>query len=195
MQRNKCNLIHFSIKKLILISASVFLIFLSYQLLDEIYHWNLKNVLLLVTYAFLINLYITGIFAFAGFALPTYKLMSNSYYYVKNRQLLENLYKRMGVAVFRKFLLITFWYNIKQRKNYFSGKRTGLENFSIETKTSEFGHFGAFIIVLIVSLYFIYLQYYLLFVITSVINVLFNFYPVILQRYHRMRIQSIIHKL
>lgn len=56
---------------------------------------------------------------------------------------------------------------------------------------SEFGHLIPFLILSIVSIYLLMVGLSKLAVFTLLINVIGNFYPIILQRHHRMRIQLI----
>ncbi len=63
----------------------------------------------MVFVAFLVNLFVTGVFAFPGFVFPTHRLLGKSYYKLRNTKLLQRIYRIMGVSVFRKLLLVLFW--------------------------------------------------------------------------------------
>ena len=141
-----------------------------------------------MVFAFLINLYITGIFAFAGFALPTQKLMPSNYYKIQNPKRLKNWYQKLGVENFRKFLLATFWKNEERHKRFFDGTAKGIEVFSIQTKKAEFGHLIPFVLISVLCIFLIKTQMWYLIGVTMIINIFFNFYPIILQRHHRTRI-------
>lgn len=60
-----------------------------------------------------------------------------------------------------------------------------------QTKQSEFGHLGAFVVIVILSVILLVHGYIFLVVMVTLINILGNVYPVILQRFHRMRIEKI----
>jgi len=61
------------IKKTLLSVASIFLIWQSYDLLTHLDKLEINSWGLIIFIAWIINLYITGIFAFSGFAFPTQK--------------------------------------------------------------------------------------------------------------------------
>ena len=108
---------------------------------------------LIIVVAWLLNLFITGIFAFAGFAFPTQKLLPNAYYQIYQPQTLVKAYKFLGVELFRKMLLATLWKSKKQRKKYFNGKKNGIENLIEQSMKSEFGHLIPFLLISLISIY------------------------------------------
>lgn len=142
--------------------------------------------------AFLLTLFITGIFAFPGFVYPTHKLVPASYYRIRRPKRLNRIYRVLGIHYFRYLLLLFFWGHKKNRKKYFDGTRSGLKNFVFQSKQSEFGHLAALLSIFILSLTLLYYQYYKIVLIVSVINLIGNFYPILLQRYHRIRIDKIL---
>ena len=182
------------IKKIILSLASIFLIWQSYDLLIILDKLEMDSWGFLFFIAFLINLYITGIFAFTGFAFPTQKLLPTSHYKVNNPKRLKKTYKVLKVNVFRKMLLATFWKSKKQRSKYFNGKKDGIANLEEQSMKSEFGHLIPFIIICIISIYLFVIGAIVLGIFTLLINLIANLYPIILQRHHRMRIE-ILRKL
>lgn len=182
------------IKKIILSLASIFLIWQSYDLLIILDKLEMDSWGFLFFIAFLINLYITGIFAFAGFAFPTQKLLPTSYYKVNNPKKLKKTYKVLKVNVFRKMLLATFWKSKKQQSKYFNGKKDGIANLEEQSMKSEFGHLIPFIIICVISIYLFVIGAIVLGIFTLLINLIANLYPIILQRHHRMRIE-ILRKL
>jgi hypothetical protein len=179
------------IKKAFLSIASLFLVWQSYGLLILLDQLDLDAIGVLIFIAWLINLFITGIFAFAGFAWPTQKAMPESYYKVKQPRRFKRLYKLLKVEWFRKALLATLWRSKKQRAKHFDGKRSGIDNLIEQSKKSEFGHLIPFVIVCLVSVYMVVLGQYTLSILTLLINIIGNLYPILLQRHHRMRIQLI----
>lgn len=183
------------IKKALFIIFSIFLTYQSYKLIvviDEVSNSSWANSIM---FALLFNLFITGIFAFLGFALPTQKILPNSYYEIKNSKKLTFIYNVFKVDWFRNFLLLTFWKNKKQRRKYFNGKLNGIRNFIVQTKKSEFGHLLPFVFILILSAFLFLKGLQKLAIITFAVNWIFNWYPIILQRHHRMRIQRLYNVL
>lgn len=141
--------------------------------------------------AFLLSMFITGVFAIVGFAWPTSQIFPLSFYALKNPGILKKAYHILGVDLFRKALLIFFWGQQKNRKKYFDGTRNGLQNFIYQSKQSEFGHFASFITTILTSLILLTKGMCLLVGFLTLFNVIGNFYPVILQRYHRLRIDKL----
>ncbi len=139
--------------------------------------------------AVLMNLFVTGTFAYAGFIYPTERLLTSSYYKITNFSLQKKVYKFLRVNVFRKFLLATVWRKKEAQKKYFDGTKNGIDNLNEQSKKSEFGHLIPFVILIVLSAYWFVLGKWKIALVTTVINVFFNFYPIILQRHHRLRIQ------
>lgn len=173
---------------------SLFLIQQSYKVLSRIHEFETDSWLLIIFTAWVINMFITGIFAFAGFALPTQKLLPKSYYKIYQPQTLTKIHTTLGVETFRKFLLATVWRNKKQRKKFFNGKKNGIVVLEEQSMKSEFGHLIPFIILIFASVYLIMIDLVALGVSCMIINFIGNFYPILLQRHHRMRIQMIREK-
>ena len=140
--------------------------------------------------SFLFTLFVTGIFAFIGFAYPSSNILPDRYYKIKNPLILKWIYKVLGIKYFRLLLLFAFWGRKNNRKKYFNGTKKGLKNFIFQTKQSEFGHLGAFIVILISSIILLVHGYVFLVIITTLINIIGNLYPIILQRSHRIRIEK-----
>lgn len=179
------------IKKILLSIASLFLILQSVKLLTNIHTLEIKSWALLIFIAWIINLFITGIFAFSGFAFPTQKLLPKSYYKISHPKKLKKTYKILKINLFRQMLLATLWRSHKQRKKYFNGKKNGISNLDEQSMKSEFGHLIPFIILCFVSIYLLVIGLTKLAVCTFFINFIGNSYPIILQRHHRFRIQII----
>lgn len=181
------------IKKLLLSIATIFLIWQSYKLLISIHSINIESLGLMLLMAWLINLFITGIFAFSGFAFPTQRIMPTNYYTIKQPKRLKKTYKFFRIDWFRQILLATLWRSRQQQKKYFDGTKTGILNLIKQSKKSEFGHLIPFVLINVVCVWLACIGLRSLSVCTFVINFLGNFYPIILQRHHRMRIQ-LLHK-
>lgn len=177
------------IKKFLLSIASLFLFYRSWELILSWDKVNPDTIGISLVLAFLANLFILGAFAFLGFAWPTYRLLPEKFYRVKSPETLSRISKKIGVPFFQKFLLATFWRNTNQRKNYFDGTKSGIRKWDIESRKSEFGHLIPFLILTSLSLWSIFSGNYLLALFTQLLNIFANFYPVLLQRSHRLRIQ------
>lgn len=181
------------IKKLLLSLASIFLTYRSLELLKFLEKTNLFqfNWMGKIAYSYALNLFITGIFALLGFAFLTSKILPNSYYKIKNSENLTLIYNILGVEYFKLLLLKFFWGKERNRKKYFNGTKTGITNFDMQTRQSEFGHLVAFIAIEIISFYILIKGHIAIFFITTLINVIGNFYPIILQRNHRIQIERL----
>jgi len=178
-------------KKILLIAASLLLIWQSYNTVGNLIGTNIQSWPLLIFVAWVLNMFITGIFAFSGFALPTHRLLPNSYYQIKQPKRLLSVFKTLKVELFRKFLVATFWKKEDQRKRYFDGKLAGINHFEEQSQKSEFGHLIPFIILNLLGIFFITQHSIALGIAIILINFLGNFYPIILQRHHRLRITAI----
>lgn len=141
--------------------------------------------------AFVINLFVTGIFAFPGFVFPTGQLLPRAYYQVRNPQMLDRVYRLWGVHYFRKMLLFGFWGKDKNRKKYFNGTKKGIPQFDYQTRQSEFGHLGAAVVIFFLSFVILAHGHVESFAYIHLFNVIGNFYPVVLQRKHRSAIQRL----
>jgi len=185
------------LKKIFLPFASAFLAYQLYAIVAGLWLGEFANMPLggELLMAFCIALFGTGIFAFIGFAYPTSKLIGSSYYRLKNTERLQLWYRRLGVACFKKLLLLFFWGSRKNRKKYFNGTRTGIENFIYQTHQSEFGHLGALILVFIANVLALLKGQYAISIFLFGINIVGNLYPIILQRHHRIRLGRFIRNL
>ncbi len=185
-----------TLKKILLPLLSLFLLYRSIELCRYLFVTNPNSLtnfgsLLL---AVLLSMFVTGTFAFVGFAYPTNVVLPSSYYTVSNPKLITSFYNRLGVKYLRGVLLLTFWGTKKNRKTFFNGTKAGIENFIHMTKQSEFGHLGAFVVILILSIILLIQKHYLMVSVLTIINVIGNFYPIVLQRFHRMRIARVFNK-
>ena len=177
-------------KKIIYTCLSIFLAYLTIKLIGNISNLPHHNLGWLVSsvFAALLCLYVTGVFAFVGFEFPTHKALPKSYYEVSNPKFILSVHKYMGLKYFNIFLMVFFWGKPKNRESFFDGTRYGIDNLLYQTKQSEFGHFGAFMILLGLTIWIGSLGHYKMLAIISIINIIGNLYPILLQRKHRVRI-------
>ena len=181
------------LKKIIFPLFSVFLIYRTIELMIALIVSQPAYLSLSETFitAFLLALFITGVFAFLGFAYPTSRLLVPNYYKLKNPNKLRQVYNILGVQYFKLFLLLVFWGKEKNRKKYFDGTRSGLQNFMYQSQQSEFGHLCAFVSILLVSIVLLVFGYVVLVAFVIFINIIGNLYPILLQRHHRIRIEKL----
>lgn len=181
------------IKKLFLSLASIFLAYRSLEMLRflEMTPPTEFNGLGIIAFSFALNLFVTGVFALLGFAFLTNRVLPNSYYKIQNSENLTKIYQVLGVEYFKWLLLKFFWGKEKNRKKYFNGTKTGIEDFDTQTRQSEFGHLAAFVLITILSFYLLVKGYFAIFLVSSLINVIGNLYPIILQRSHRIQIERL----
>ena len=179
------------IKKIVFAGISVLLIWQSYELISKIGEVKISSWLLIIFVAWVINMFVTGIFAIPGFVLPTQRLMPDTYYRIRRPERLLRWYQLLRVDSFRKALLATPWRNKARQKAYFDGTTAGLDTLKLQSKKSEFGHLMPFIILNGVAVYFLFRGQLTLGLATAVFNFIGNFYPVLLQRHHRWRIGRI----
>lgn len=143
--------------------------------------------------AWLINLFITGVFAFPSFAFTDFfRLLPNTYYRIKRPEQLRRAYRMLGVHQFRRLLLFFFWGQERNRKRFFDGTRSGLQQMDNQSKNAECGHLLPFFVITCATVYMFILAHWTLGWLTLAINIIGNAYPVLLQRHHRIRLQKLL---
>lgn len=175
--------------------GSVFLIYRSGELMIG---WNKAqshDTVEALIISFLANLFVLGAFAFAGFAWPTYQLLPEKYYKIKNPHGLVSFSRKIGIGIYQRFLLNTFWRNKDQRRAYFNGTKSGINHWIMESKKAEFGHLVPFILLFLLSVWSLLLGFWKMAFINLILNVLANFYPILLQRTHRARLIPILKRI
>jgi hypothetical protein len=142
------------LKKIVYVGFSVFLSYITYDLVLELWAANPSRYDLLesVVIAFLLVLFETGIFAYVGFIFPTSKLLPSQYYEVSNPRVIRRLYKIFGVVHFKKLLMVLFWGYRRNRRKYFDGTRSGIDGLMYQAQQSEFGHLAAAVLVTLTGL-------------------------------------------
>jgi hypothetical protein len=178
-------------RKILLTLASGFLAWQSVGLVVNIVDVQFRSWWVLIFTAWVINMFVTGIFAFMVFAHPAQRLLPEAYYRIRNPDALKRLHSGLRVDLFRRFLLATFWRGQAQRDRYFNGQRSGLEGLDEQSRKSEFGHAVPFVVLSLVAVYLLIEGMPGLALGVALINVVGNFYPVLLQRHHRMRLERV----
>ena len=146
---------------------------------------------LLALLAWVFNMFVTGTFAFVGFVLPTFRLLPDGYYRVRSPDRLRRVCRVLRVDLFRRVLLATLWRNRARRRRFFDGTRAGVERLDHASRSAEFGHAGAFLVVSAAAVVWTADGAAALAGLTFAWNVAGNFYPVLLQRSHRVRVQRL----
>lgn len=141
------------LKKLALTLMAIFLAYRSYELLNKLFFGVFTQHSLgeSAIIAFIINLFVTGIFAFLGFAWPTYLTAPSNYYQTTKPKRLLILYRLLKVEWFKSALMLFFWGHNKNKKKFFNEKKNGLNALIVQTKSAEFGHLASFISITIIS--------------------------------------------
>lgn len=171
--------------------AAIFLAWQSVNFLAGLTRPAILHPLVTFGLAWVLNMLITGVFAFTGFALPTQRLLPESYYRISRPDRLKTICRNLGIQGFRKFLLATFWRKRSKRKQFFPGGRKGLEDLAENTKNAEFGHLMAFIFLNLAVVFLFWKGFASMAAFTLAWNILGNAYPILLQRHTRLRISRI----
>lgn len=130
------------------------------------------------------------------FSTQTFKpQLTSVYYHPKKWEAEGKIYRRLGVNVFRKILVWVGWEKIHKVSNPVKPSLEALVHLEQGTRQSEFGHLIIFFIVLAISagvaLYAGFGQS--LWLIAT--NIVLNAYPIMVQRYNRPRLQSVIRRI
>ena len=181
------------LKKTFFPIIAIFLAYQAYELVKTLWVVEPSEYVfpIKVLLSVLLNLFITGFFAFFGFAYKTNRILGTNCYRINNPKFITKLSILLKVQYFKKFLLLVFWGKKKNRQKYFDGTKLGLDNFDFQTRQSEFGHIAALIIIQIVAFLLLIKGHKTIAFVTTLINFFSNFYPVILQRNHRMNVTRI----
>ncbi len=102
------------------------------------------------------------------------------------------LYRQLGVGLFRTFLLKSPFRSLNTQIHLNTRKREALRELDTHMRNSEANHVIAFVITLLATLAYGYFNDGRFFFWLSVFNVLGNVYPVLLQRYNRIRLARLI---
>ena len=130
------------------------------------------------------NLMLCGFFffqAFKGFRF-------SESFYKKNRFESALLYKLIGLEIFR-FILVNSFFKYLNKRVYLKGKPSSyLRVFIEETKQSETSHVISIIFTLSVQLLYLKYDFWVHFYSLSTFTIIFNVYPLLLQRMNRNRV-------
>lgn len=115
--------------------------------------------------------------------------LTNSYFKQKAWEQRGKIYESFGINFFRKLLVLVGWEKLNKKANPVEKNENALLYLHYQTKKNELGH----IIILFIVLGFNIFVAFQFGIIKSLwlltLNILFNLYPILLQRYNRPRIE------
>lgn len=141
-------------------------------------------------FAWVLNLLLMSLFLYVDeiFHLQ----LTSSYFSTKAWEKQGKIYHLFGIHIFRKLLVITGWEKLNKPVNPVNKALKSLEHLELGTRKSEFFHLMIFIIVLGFTIFVAIRHGFVQSLWLLVLNLILNFYPVILQRYNRPRLQKLI---
>ncbi len=118
--------------------------------------------------------------------------LRSNYYNSKNWEANGTIYKWFGINLFRKLLVLIGWEKIIKAAYPVKKNLDAIKQREYSTRQSEFSHLVIFIIVLVVNIV-VAINYGLGKSLSLLIlNIIFNVYPVMLQRFNRPRLQKVL---
>ena len=167
-------------KSLLLIFIAIITIVLVYSLIHYI---GMQGFLFAWTLNFLL---MSCVFAFTETLKSQFK---SPYYTEKSWEHRGKIYESFGINFFRKILVWIGWEKLNKKANPIEKNTEALMHLHYKTKQSEFGHIIILIIVLGSNIYVAFKFGVVQSLWLLILNVLLNFYPILLQRYNRPRIE------
>jgi hypothetical protein len=140
--------------------------------------------LFLLTFLLYFGTMAYGFFYFQAF--PNHRISKKYYQKIPIESL--GLYQAFGVEFFRKFLIRSPFRKLNQRV-YLKGRKEYITVFLEETKRSETSHLIGLLIGLFFHLVFILNNAVVAFSCSVFFNLVMNLYPILLQRYNRIKIR------
>lgn len=117
---------------------------------------------------------------------------TSKYYKIKEWEKDGELYHFLGINIFRKILVFIGWEKINKKANPVTKSLNSLLLLEYGTKQSEFGHLVIFFIVMGINIFVAIKFGFFQSIWLLILNVLLNFYPIILQRFNRPRFKKTI---
>lgn len=115
--------------------------------------------------------------------------LASSYYAEKAWEQRGKIYESFGINFFRKLLVWIGWEKLNKKANPIEKYTKALMHLHYKTKQSELGHIIILIIVLGFNIYAAFKYGVLQSLWLLILNIVLNFYPILLQRYNRPRIE------
>ena len=151
-----------------------------------------RSIFLVVFFSFGIYGSITTVSTCISSILKAHKIMGTDFYSISKAGLWLSLYRLLGVALFRKSLLLFYWGKKENRIKFFNGKEKGLLDFLNNSQKAEFGHIVSFAILFFITLLFAITGHLKYTITILIINIFGNIYPIILQRYNQNRVYNLL---
>ena len=143
-----------------------------------------------LVFAWVLNLLLMILFLNLG---ETFNLkLTSSYFGAKTWEKEGNIYHYFGINFFRKLLVYTGWEKLNKAVNPVNKNLKSLLHLELGTRKSEFFHLMIFIIVMGFNIFVVINDGFAQSLWLLFLNMLLNFYPVILQRFNRPRLQKLI---
>lgn len=132
------------------------------------------------------NLILTGFLFFQTFKYV--RLPQN--YYLKKRFETDSFFRFLGVPGFRYILVNSFFKQLNKRV-YLKGRtKDYIKVFIEETRQSETSHLISLVFTLVVQCFYLINHEWFNLVTLSVFSILFNIYPMLLQRKNRFSVEA-----
>ena len=143
-------------------------------------------------FAFLINWLIMSWVAILG-QFVTFPSFASTYYEIKPFEQSGRVYERLGISLFKK-MVRRGPFSVFSPTLRFPAQRTApaLKNLENEMRKAETSHLIIFFIILLPIGYALFKGWLDAFVWLLLFDILFNGYPVMLQRYNRIKLQELI---
>ena len=125
------------------------------------------------------------VFAYTQTLKPTF---DSSYYDEKSWEQKGKIYEKLGINIFRKFLVLVGWEKVVRKGNPIEKNTKALNHLKYGTKQSEFGHIIILFIVLGFNIVVFFKYGFAAALWLLVLNIFLNLYPIFLQRYNRPRL-------
>jgi hypothetical protein len=144
------------------------------------------------TFAFLINWLVMSWVAMLG-QFVTFPSLAPAYYEIKPFEQAGKFYERLGIRLFKK-MVRRGPFAIFSPTLRFPEKKTvpALENLESEMRKAETSHLAIFFVILLPVVYALFKGWLDAVLWLLLFNILFNGYPVMLQRYNRIKIEELI---
>ncbi|MBR7799326.1 hypothetical protein [Undibacterium fentianense] len=117
------------------------------------------------------------------------KELNAPYYNAQDWERNGRIYENFGIHLFRQLLVIIGWEKLNKKSNPVEKNAQALAHNLLRTKKAELGHLIIFLLVLGVSIVVAWNHGLRAALWLMIFNIVLNFYPVILQRYNRPRIE------
>jgi hypothetical protein len=118
--------------------------------------------------------------------------LTSRYYNEKPWEQGGKIYQSLGINFFRKLLVWIGWEKLNKKANPVERNTKTLVHLHYRTKQSELGHTIILIIVFGFNIFVAFKFGILKSLWLLILNILFNLYPILLQRYNRPRIERAI---